>query len=88
MSDANRCLYCGREIERNPYLGDTNPDHVLNIKDENAPSLELLYPENREYDTFCNKEHYVMWLKGAKRRLERRAGQGCDEDHSGYNAGL
>lgn len=66
----NVCLYCGSDTGPNPYLGDTNPDHVLGIAELEAPSLELLYPEHRQYDTFCSKEHYIRWLKGAKHRLE------------------
>jgi len=85
---ANTCLYCGREIEENPYLGDTNPDHVLEIADAKAPSMDILHAEGREYDTFCSKEHYVKWVEGARKRLERRTSEGQDKGHTGYDASL
>ncbi len=81
MSQVNTCLHCGREVGANPYLGDTNPDHVLEIRDVNAPSMEILHGEDREYDAFCGKEHYIAWLRAAKKRLEGRTPEGQDESH-------
>jgi len=69
MPDANVCRHCGREIRGEPYLGDTNPEHVRDIIDPEAPSVEILHAEDRVYDTFCNKEHYIRWLHQERRRL-------------------
>lgn len=69
---ANRpmtCRYCGREIEHNPYLGDVNPDHVRELILPDAPSLDILHGTGREYDAFCNKEHYVRWVHDERHRL-------------------
>ncbi len=63
------CRHCGREITQNPYLGDVNPDHVRQLVEPDAPSLEILHGSGREYDTFCNKEHYLKWLQEERHRL-------------------
>jgi hypothetical protein len=69
MRNANICRFCGREIQANPYLGDTNPEHVRAIRDPDMPSVEILHAEDRVYDTFCSKEHYIRWLKAERHRL-------------------
>ena len=33
------------------------------------PSVEILHAEDRVYDTFCSKEHYIRWLKAERHRL-------------------
>jgi hypothetical protein len=50
-------------------LGDVNPDHVRQLVEPDAPSLEILHGSGREYDTFCNKEHYLKWLQEERHRL-------------------
>ena len=84
MPDANVCRHCGREIRGEPYLGDVNPEHVRDyIVEPEAPSIEILHPEGRVYDTFCSKEHYVRWLHHERHRLPEippEEDRGCPDE--------
>lgn len=82
MPGGNICRFCGRETGFNPYLGDTNPEHVREIHNTSAPSVDILHAEDREYDTFCSKEHYLKWIREERHRLPTtRPEEGTDETH-------